>query len=124
MMQIQVETDSNIEGNEALIAEVTEVVEGALSRTRESITAVAVHFRDENSDKKGGIDDIRCLIEVDLDGYRPIAVTDHAATWEQAVVGAADKLVSTLDSILGRLRDQERTRTDPPLEREVREEDS
>lgn len=123
-MQIQVETDSNIEGSEAMIAHVTGVVEAALSRTSDRITSVSVHFRDENSDKKGGIIDIRCLIEADLDGHRPVAVTNHAATWEQAVVGAAGKLVSSLDSILGRLEVQARTRTDPPLEREAREEES
>lgn len=114
-MQIQVETDGNIEGSEALITQVTDVVESALSRVSDHITDLAVHLRDENSDKKGGNDDIRCMLEADLEGRRPIAVTEQAATWEQALSGAAGKLVRSLESTLGRLREQERTRTDPPL---------
>ena len=123
-MQIQVETDGNIEGSELLIAQVTGVVEGALSRTSDAITHLSVHLRDENSDKKGGIDDIRCMIAADLEGRRPIAVTEHAATWEQALAGAAGKLASSLESTIGRLRAQERTRTDPPLSGALREEES
>jgi ribosome-associated translation inhibitor RaiA len=118
-MQIQVETDHNIEGSEALIAQVTDVVERALSRTSDRVTRLSVHLRDENSDKKGGIDDIRCMMEAELRGHGPIPVTEDAATWEQAVAGAADKLASSLESILGRLRTQERTRTDPPLSAEA-----
>ena len=113
-MQIQVETDSNIEGSEEMIVQVTGTVEGGLSRFS-TITNVAVHLRDENSAKKGGIDDIRCMIEAEIESRRqPIAVTAHAATWEQAVSGAIGKLASSLDSTLGRQRTQERTRTDPP----------
>ncbi|MCA9830143.1 MAG: ribosomal subunit interface protein [Dehalococcoidia bacterium] len=123
-MQIQVETDSNIEGSAAMIAHVTGVMERALSRTSDRITTVSVHLRDENSDKKGGIDDIRCLIEAALDGYRPIAVTEHAATWEQALTGAAGKLADSIESTIRRLRAQERARTDPPLSGVMREEES
>jgi ribosome-associated translation inhibitor RaiA len=111
-MQIQVETDSNIEGSEEMIAQVTASLERSLSRFS-TITNLAVHLRDENSDKKGGMDDIRCMIEAEIESRRqPIAVTAHAATWEQAVTGAAGKLTSSLDSTLGRQRTQSRTRTD------------
>jgi ribosome-associated translation inhibitor RaiA len=114
LMQIQVETDSHIQGSEAMIAQVTASLEGGLSRFS-TITNLSVHLRDENSDKQGGIDDIRCMIEAEIESRRqPIAVTAHAATWEQAVSGAIGKLTSSLDSTLGRQRAQERTRTDPP----------
>ena len=107
-----------------LISQVTSLVEGALSRIGDSITHLSVHLRDENSDKKGGTDDIRCMIEADLEGRRPIAVTEHAATWEQAVAGASGKLARSLQTILGRLHDQEWTRTDPPLTGAARKEES
>jgi hypothetical protein len=118
-MQIEVEADGNIEGSEELIAQVTDVVEGALSRMSENITRLSVHLRDENSDKKGGNEDIRCMIEADLEGRRPIAVTEHAATWEQALAGAAGKMANSIEGILGResaqdLRAQEKLRSDPP----------
>jgi hypothetical protein len=35
---------------------------------------------------------------------KPIAVTNHGDTHEQAVKGAVDKLKTSLDTILGRLR--------------------
>ena len=113
-MQIQINTDHNIEGHEALAAQVSGVVESALSRFSDHITRVEVHLSDENSDKKGGHDDMRCMMEARLEGRQPIAVTHQAATLDQAVDGAADKLARLIESTLGRLRDQRVTGTDPP----------
>jgi len=114
-MQTQIHTDHNIEGHEALIAQVTGVVENALNRFSEHITHVEVHLSDENSDKKGGINDMRCMIEARLEGRHSIAVTDHATTLDQAVEGAADKLANLIESTLERQHDQGLRRTDPPL---------
>ena len=107
-MQIQINTDGNIEGHETLATEVSTVVESALNRHSNHITRVEVHLSDENSDKKGGNRDMRCLMEARLEGRQPIAVTHQAATLDQAVDGAADKLTKSIDSTLGRLRDQKR----------------
>ena len=112
-MQVQI-TDRNIEGHEALVIQVSGVVEGALSRLSDHITRVEVHLSDENSDKKGGNDDLRCTMEARLEGRKPIAVTHQGATLDQAVDGATDKLTRSIDSALGRLHDQTIRRTDPP----------
>jgi len=113
-MQIQINTDRHIEGHEALAAQVSSVVESALSRISDYITRVEVHLSDENSAKKGGNDDIRCVMEARLEGRQPSAVTHQAATVDQAVDGAAEKLIRMIESTLGQLRDQKRRRTDPP----------
>lgn len=113
-MQIQINTDRNIDGHETLAAQVSDVVESALSRFSDRITRIEVHLSDENSDKKGGNNDLRCAMEARLEGRKPIAVTHQGATLDQAVDGAADKLSGLLDSTLGRLRDQVIRRTDPP----------
>ncbi|MDP2604002.1 MAG: HPF/RaiA family ribosome-associated protein [Deltaproteobacteria bacterium] len=113
-MQIQINTDRNIEGHEALAAQVTGVVESALSRLSDHITRVEVHLSDENSDKKGGNDNMRCMMEARIEGRQPIAVTHQAATLDQAVGGAAGKLTRMIENTLGRLRDQKSRRTDPP----------
>lgn len=113
-MQIQINTDRNIEGGETLAAQIRGVAESALSRFSDRITRVEVHLSDENSNKKGGQDDIRCMMEARLEGRKPVAVAHQAATVDQAVDGAADKLTGLLDSTLGRLRDQAIRRTDPP----------
>ncbi|MEO8134537.1 MAG: HPF/RaiA family ribosome-associated protein [Betaproteobacteria bacterium] len=100
-MQIQINTDHNIEGREALAAHVQGIVEGAMKRLTEHITRLEVHLSDENADKSN-LHDKRCMIEARVQGRPPIAVTDHAATIHQAVEGAAEKLTRAIESALGR----------------------
>ncbi|MDP5017604.1 HPF/RaiA family ribosome-associated protein [Anabaena sp. UHCC 0187] len=114
-MQIQIHTGHNIEGHEALANQVSDVVAESLSRFSDNITQVDVHLSDENSDKKGGNDDMRCMIEAHLAGYHPLAVTDQAETLDQAVDGAAEKLTNLIEHTLGRRSHQASHRTDPPL---------
>ena len=102
-MQIQVNTDSNIEGNDQLTQEVEAVVSSALDRFSSHITRVEVHLSDENSDKKFGTDDIRCLLEARVAGLQPVSAKHRAATPEQALDGAVEKMKRSLDSTLGRL---------------------
>jgi hypothetical protein len=66
-MQIEISTDSNIEGREELATHVKGVVESALNRFSDRITRVEVHLSDVNSDK-GGEDGIRCVMEARLEG--------------------------------------------------------
>ena len=112
-MQIQINTDHNIKGHEALAAQVRGVVESALSHLSDHITRVEVHLSDESSHKTSQ-NDKRCMMEARLEGRQPIAVTHPAGTLEQAVDGAADKLARLIESTLGRLREQKSHRTDPP----------
>ena len=112
-MQIQVNTDHNIEGHEALIEQVTATVTDALGRFSAHITRVEVHLSDENSDKKSGASDFRCVMEARLEGRKPEAVTERAATVEQAVAGAADKLAHRVEHIRGREHEKVRHQTDP-----------
>ncbi len=105
-MQIQVNSDSNIEGREKLVAHVRGVVQSALSRFSDRITRVEVHLSDQNADKSGQ-DDKRCMIEARLRGRQPTAVTHTAATLDQAIDGAADRIQRSIESDLGRLQDQD-----------------
>ncbi len=101
-MHVQVNTDNHIEGREALATRVEAVVQESLRRFSDQITRVEVHLSDENSHKGG--DDKRCMMEARLEGRRPTAVTHQAATLDQAIDGAADKLQRSIESTLGRLR--------------------
>lgn len=114
-MYIQINTDHNIEGHQTLNAQVSSIVESALSRFSDHITRVEVHLSDVNSNKKGGEDDMRCMMEARIKGRQPIAITHQAATVDQVVDGAVDKLVSLIETILGRQQHQEKNRIDPPL---------
>ena len=102
-MNIQLNTDNNITGSEALSQAVEELIGTSLTRFAEQITRVEVHLTDENSHKPGQ-NDKRCLLEARLEGMQPIAVTEHGDTQIQAVKGAIDKLKSALDTATGRLR--------------------
>ena len=113
-MQIQINTDRNIEGHAALATQVRGVVDSALSRFSDHITRVEVHLSDENSDKKISNDDMRCVMEARLEGRQPIAATHQAATLDLAIDGAAGKLTRMIEGSLGRLHDQRNHRTDPP----------
>ena len=103
-MQIQINTDKNVTGNEELIASSTSLISQELSRYSNQITRVEVHFSDEDG-SKDGVNDKRCMVEARLAGMKPIAVTNQANTHEQAFFGAIDKLKTSLETITGRLKD-------------------
>lgn len=103
-MKVQINTDDNVQGSEGLTGRVEAEVESTLSRFREQITRVEVHISDENAGKPG-LADKRCLMEARPTGLQPVAVTHLAATIDEAVSGAADKLRNALASTLGRRSD-------------------
>ncbi|SBO42119.1 HPF/RaiA family ribosome-associated protein [Cyanobium sp. NIES-981] len=102
-MQIQVNTDKNIVGDEAFMHHIENTLNHTLSRFSDHITRLEVHLSDENSASKSGGMDRRCLLEARVAGRDPASVTDQALTVEQAVHGAAHKMVSLLDSELGKM---------------------
>jgi ribosome-associated translation inhibitor RaiA len=76
-MKVQLNTDANIAGNEALSQQVEAIINDTLDRFSQHITRVEVHLSDENSNEKFGANDQRCLIEVRLANHQPIAVSDQ-----------------------------------------------
>ena len=101
-MQVQVNTDNHIEGSEGLRNHVESVIEDALSWIADRVTRVEVFLRDENSDQKNFGNDKRCVIEVRLAGQNPISVTADAATVDQALTSAIEKLDRSLERTLGK----------------------
>ncbi len=102
-MTIQFNTDHNITGNEKLSSPLIALIEKELKRFSDQITRLEVHLSDENG-KKEGVNDRRCMLEARIEGKQPIAVTNYANTHEQSVSGAIDKLVTSLDTIYGRMK--------------------
>src|SRR3954469_11728433 len=101
-MYVEVNTDNHIEGSDALSSHVTAEVEAALGRFGEQIIRVIVQLNDTNSHKSGDRDK-RCLMEARIAGHQPVAVSHEAATLEDAIGAAAEKLERSLDHILGKL---------------------
>lgn len=104
-MTIQFNTDKTIDGSEKLTTPYIAMIEQELERFSEYITRIEVHLSDKNG-KKGGLDDIRCMIEARLEGRQPIAVTADGDSKDQAISAAIDKLKNSLDSILGKLKNR------------------
>lgn len=102
-MQVQVNTDSSVEGRDELARRVEAEIRNAVGRFTDHVTRIEVHLADENADRGGT--DKRCLIEARLSGRRPEAVSHRAATLDQAFSGAAQKLRRSLETTLGRLAD-------------------
>ena len=113
-MKIQINTDVNIQSNEALTTLVQDAIHHALSRFAEHITRIEVHLSDENAAKNGQRDQ-RCMMEARLEGRQPVAVTEQAPAMAQAVQGAAQKLAHLLSSALGRLHDHKEKTSGLPL---------
>lgn len=104
-MQIQINTDKNIDGNNRLVDYYTSELQKELTRFDDKITRVEVHLGDENSEKFGK-NDKRCLIEVRVANMQPIAVTEHADTLEKAFFGAVGKAKKVLGTTFEKMRDK------------------
>jgi ribosome-associated translation inhibitor RaiA len=104
-MQIQVNSNSSVAVDGELSQLVESTVNHALKRFEARITRVEVHLSDENDDK-GGIRDKRCLMEARPAGHEPVAVTNQAASLEEALDGAVQKLKRLLDSLFGQAEDR------------------
>jgi len=107
MMFIQVKAGNAARVTDTWEAQINSVVEAAVSRFGNRLTSVEVFVSDENSDKKEGEADKRCLMEARIRGLQPVAVRTHAPSFEAAVSGCAEKLERKLDRYFGRLGDKE-----------------
>ncbi len=101
-MLIQLNTDSNITGDERLESYLNTLIKDELARFSDHITRIEIHLADENGQKKGD-NDKRCILEARLEKMQPIAVTCHANTVEQAVNDALGKLKASIETIYDRL---------------------
>jgi ribosomal subunit interface protein len=102
-MQIQINTDRHVEGSQQLKEKLRDDLARALDRFSERVTRIEAHLSDSNSSAKGGGNDMRCVLEARLAGLNPVTVQHEAATLEQAVAGATDKLEKLLQRSHDRL---------------------
>lgn len=104
-MNIQVNTDHNIEGSKELNSYVDGVLSDHFERYKNALTRIEVHLSDENAGKTSS-NDKRCLLEARVANHQPIVVSHHADTIHQAIDGASDKLLRSLDTMVGKLNDR------------------
>lgn len=101
-MLIQTNVANSLEGHNGLTVEWEASVRSRLARYEDRLTRIEIHVGDVNANK-GGPDDKRCTLEARPNGLDPVSVTDDAATIDQAVAGAAGKLLVTLERTFGKL---------------------
>lgn len=106
-MQIQLNTDANVQGRDSLAAWVEGELKGKLAHFLDQLTRVEVHLSDSSAARVGGHDK-RCTLEARLAGRPPVAVHHDAGNVADAFHGAADKLQRKLEADLGRLREAHR----------------
>ena len=104
-MQVIINSDNQVDLNEATIQHCQEEVTTLLQRFSDWITRVEVHLTDENSNSKGGIDDIRCLLEARPAGKQPVSIEVRGASVEDALTEG----IQTLKQRLGAMQDKART---------------
>lgn len=123
IMNIQVNTDHNIDGSEELHNYVKNNLTEAFDRFNGAITRIEVHLSDENAGKVASADK-RCLLEARVAHHQPIVVSHHADNIHQAIEHASDKLLRALDTMVGKLTDRTSPKDLLPKEKvEVEEED-
>jgi ribosome-associated translation inhibitor RaiA len=101
-MQIQVNSDSNIQISDQFVNDIKADLEDSFRRFAGQLMRLEVHLGDENSHKGGGSDK-RCLLEARLAGLDPIVASEHADSLDVAISGAVTKLDKLLDKTFGKL---------------------
>lgn len=102
-MVVQFNTDNNIEDAGRASDFFKPIIEKEFHRFNPHVTRFEVHLSDENS-LKDGLEDKKCMIEARLKGKKPIVVTNASDTNDKAIKGAVDKMKTSIDSVLGKLK--------------------
>ncbi|WP_204113666.1 HPF/RaiA family ribosome-associated protein [Shimia biformata] len=100
-MQIQVNTDNFIHGDERVIEVAEAAVLNDLEHLSDRLTRVEVHLKDQNADKHGP-DHIKCTMEARPRGQGPMAASHEAEDIPGALKGAAKKLRQRLTAEFGK----------------------
>jgi len=100
-MQIQINTDHNIQGDERVAEVCEQIVTDALAPISSRLTRVEVHIKDIRGPKGG--EDIRATVEARPEGLRPYAAHHDATDIPVAVRQAAKKLKQRLHSEFDKL---------------------
>ena len=101
-MQIQINSDHQINPSPELASRIQALIRDTLDRHSDRITRVEVHLNDQNS-IKGGANDKRCLMEARVAGIGPIDAAHEADSLQLAIDGAMEKLERAIEHKLGRL---------------------
>jgi len=109
-MKITINTDKHIRLEADRAEQWESEIATSLQRFSEWITRVEVHLTDENSEARGGPDDIRCLMEARPAGQQPVSIEVREATPDQAI----QEGIKTLERRLSNMAEKARTEKRKP----------
>lgn len=98
-MNIQVNTDNNISGSDELIKHLEDSLSTKLKRYDIAITRIEVHLSQSKEGK-------RCQIEARISSRPSVIVSYSAGTLHLAMKTAIEKLLRSLDSMIGKMADR------------------
>jgi hypothetical protein len=104
-MNIQVNTDHNTAGSQELNHFIETSLREHFERYKNAITRIEVHLSDDNGGKTSA-NDKRCLLEARVSNRQPVVVSHNADTIHQAFEIASEKLLRSLDTMVGKLTDR------------------
>ncbi len=102
-MEILINTDHNISGSAEMISYMQADLESSFERFSEHLTRLEVKISDVNA-KKDSENDKKCVLEARIKGMPPVVVTGQGNSIDQAVSDATNKMKTSLDTTMGRLR--------------------
>lgn len=103
IMMIQINADHNLKVHADFRDKIEGILKDEMDRFKDQTTRLEVHLSDENGNKDSK-EDKKCMIEARLEGVQPIVATDVADTYELALNGAIEKLKTSIEHRLSRLK--------------------
>lgn len=100
-MQVQFNSDSSVMGTDNVAERIKTSVRDKLSRFEERLTRLEVHVHNDHRHTHGN-DDKACTIEARPRGGKPVGVTEHGSTVDDAARKAAKTLAQRLQRHFGR----------------------
>ncbi len=110
-MQIMINSDNQVELKDNFIEHWQSEISSSLKRYDDWITRIEVHLTDENSQAKGGNDDIRCLVEARPAGKQPVSIEVRGESAERALADGIATMDRRLSAMLDKVRTQQRKRS-------------
>lgn len=98
-MKIQVNTDNHISGSDELIRHLQVSLSNKLKRYDMAITRIEIHLSESKEGK-------RSQIEARISNRTPIVVGHSADTLHLAIKTTIEKLLRSLDSMIGKMADR------------------
>ncbi len=107
-MQVIINSDNQVDLNSDSIQHWQGEITNSLHRYGDWITRVEVHLTDENSNSKGGVSDIRCLLEARPAEKQPVSVEVRGPSAEHALADGIQTLNRRLGAMIDKIRTQQR----------------